>query len=382
MELLSAHQVVSNRSILLSEFGPISLPNVTTAAASTTDNLLLHDSPQARFDQQLASPPEQQPNHRMPSDVAHDIGAYSFDANPAPQRNWTPLVAIEQHASNSRILAHKQPLPLSVSDMLHRLLMHSRRQQVLAIEPLIAEKDVDAEFARFDPLAFVRSQFDTQNLQQRRETNQVAMGISKETLSGGSLELSQAVGVQDNVVGIGLPDQGVSSLSIIYRQEVLRNGGRTFSLSRGFIAQTRLEQQQAKSTAGMAELVSEALQTYWRLHEARLNYYIQVSLSNYAQQLFQMIDERCRLLEDLVNSREQARALYFETQAELVARQAEILQLQDSLYRIVNDPQLSQTLLKSSPSRCLQSNFLYTIRQLRDPSLFRAGPKFKRGLPT
>lgn len=258
---------------------------------------------------------------------------------PAIQQ-WTELVRIENDASRVAIFNGERQANVIVSaaDIVASLLRNSFRVQQLQVLPTISRQEINEEYGKFDTAAFVSSAFDVQNLQQKTENNDVRVGIRKQTATGGAIELSQSLGVQDNAIGINALDQGTSSLNVIVSQEVLRDAGRVVVLSRGLTASYRYEQQQAQSVAEANQLVEEALRAYWELYRARARFFVQLALVEWASRLTEQIEERSRIVERATNSLEQARALALEAKAELIDTQTRVLQAQDALYRLLNDP--------------------------------------------
>jgi outer membrane protein TolC len=251
---------------------------------------------------------------------------------------WTELAQIELQASSTAIFEGQQQLNVELSEVVAALLQSSFRFRQLQVLPTISRQEINEELGRFDPAAFVSSALDVQNLQQKTENNDVRFGVRSQRITGGAVELSQGFGVQDNAIGINALDQGTSSLNLIFSQEVLRDGGRVVVLSRGLAASYRFDQQVANSLAEANLLIEQALQAYWRLYQARGRYFVVLALVQWAEQLTAQIEERSRLVERATNSLEQARALGLEAKAELVDAETRVLQAQDALYRIVNDP--------------------------------------------
>lgn len=262
------------------------------------------------------------------------------------QQQWISIEQIEQHTLTKGVLRDRQTVAVSVADLLARMLVHSKQLQQLQIQPAEARQLINIEYGVFDPTVFVDSQFDVQNVQQKRENNRIRSGIRKDHIYGGRLELSQALGVQDNVIGFADPDQGVANLSISYTQELLREAGRDIVLSRSLIASYQYDQLSAQAWADSNTLIQQTVEAYWQLYQARTNYFLRLALADWAERLFYQIEERSRHLELATNSLEQARALYLDARAELVDAETQILQRQDALFRLVNDPSLDSNLVE------------------------------------
>jgi outer membrane protein TolC len=257
-----------------------------------------------------------------------------------PLPNWASMALIEQHVAHASVFEGAPFIRLSLPDLIERTFTNSIKQREIILQPTETRQQINREFGTFDPAAFVRSQFDVQNLQTKQEDNSVAFGVKKNHRYGGTLELNETLGVQDNLGALAIPDQGVASLNMIYSQEVLRDGGRVVALSRGLIASFRYDEEYARALSQSNQLFEKVLQSYWQLYRARANYFIQRSLTVAAWELLQQIEERSNQLERAINSLEQARALYLEARGDLVDAQTRVQQSQDALFRLVNDPAL------------------------------------------
>jgi outer membrane protein TolC len=270
--------------------------------------------------------------------------AYNPAEVPATIRQWRSIDEIESQALLGRVSPTLVPVMLDITGVVARTLQHSKKHKQLEIQPSISRQQINKEYGFFDPSAFVRSQFDVQNLQQKRENNQVSAGVRKNHLYGGSIELNESLGVQDNIVGFNLPDQGTAAVNVIYTQELLRDGGKDFVLSKGLIASYQFDQQFAVSLSESSNLIQKTITAYWQLYRARANYFLQLALVDLAYKLMLQIEDRSNHVERSLNSLEQARALHFEAQAELVDAQTKVLQAQDNLYRLINDPSMDPNL--------------------------------------
>lgn len=313
------------------------------AKVSRVPEEVMDSPPRARFVGWLIEPPEGASSETTltplpgvddpswtfePGEVTNDVGV------------WPSIVSIESQASSELIFRDRAAVVLDIPTLIVRALTHSLQQKQLEVRPSEMRQLISAEYGAFDPAAFVATQFDVQNLQQRLEDNRVAVGMRKKHQYGGTLELNETLGVQNNLAPFVLPDQGLASLNIIYTQELLRDAGKDIALSRGLIATYQYDQSFEKNVAISNELIQKTVDAYWQLYRARVNFFIQSALTEKATELVQKIEERSLLVERSLNTLEQARALRLETQADLVACQTKVLQLQDVLYRLVNDPDL------------------------------------------
>ncbi|MCU0709451.1 MAG: TolC family protein [Pirellula sp.] len=311
-----------------------------------------------------------------------DDPSWTFEPEPQtePAETWLSIERLEAQVMNEGIFDDRPVFSISLPELIARTLQSSIKQKQLEIRPAETRQLISAEYGAFDPAAFVASQFDVQNLQQSLEDNRVAFGMRKKHQYGGTLEFNETLGVQNNIAPFVLPDQGLASLNVIYTQELLRDGGKDIALGRGLIASYQYDRSLSRSVAESNELIQKTINVYWDLYRARAAYFIQKSLLAVAERLVVQIEERSQLVERSQNSLEQARALLYESQADLVDAQTRVLQVQDALFRLVNDAELNPSIVELVTSE-IPSNHAGQLEPMQELGLaFQTRPEVREKL--
>lgn len=308
---------------------PFRLPTSAVSQSAMENRTLV--GPTLALPEQSATPTKTD----LPDSWRFDVGEMSI-----PQTVWSDVETIERHASSQLVNPTRQPGFLGLGELIKRLLQHSIQGKLVRLRPLVAKQQIGIEYGSFDPSLFIQSQFDVENLQQKRENHQLRAGIRKPTLYGGELEIGPALGIQDNAIGVGLEDQGIATVDVIYRQELLRDSGIPVVLNRGLKASLAFDQQRHEAAAELNEIVKQTIDAYWQLYFARADYFVQQSRVVAARSLVQLIQERAALVDALSGSLRQSQADLNAAIAELATAEVRVRQAEDALFRLVNDPSL------------------------------------------
>lgn len=189
---------------------------------------------------------------------------------------------------NQPLHPDNQTMPVDSNGLVFTALQNSPRIQAVSQNPLIRELQVVEADAEFDPVRFVRTQFqdrvdpvgnsltigqgsDVQFLRDNIWTGEA--GIRRKLRTGADLTVSQQLGFQNSNSNNFTPqDQGTATLALNVTQPLLRGRGRYFNQAQILIAQ---------STGGVAwEVFQQELQeelqgvvdAYWQLYLDRSIY--------------------------------------------------------------------------------------------------------------
>ena len=181
-----------------------------------------------------------------------------------------------------------QSVPIDTNGLVFAAIQGSPRIQAVSQNPLIRELQVVEANAEFDPVRFVRSQFEdrvdpvgnlldvgdggiAQFLTRNIWTGEA--GVQRKLRTGADVEVSQQLGFQNsNSANFTPQDQGTATLALNVTQPLLRGRGRYFNQAQILIAQ---------STGGVAwEVFQKELQeelegvvvAYWQLYLDRSIY--------------------------------------------------------------------------------------------------------------
>ncbi|MEZ6091488.1 MAG: TolC family protein [Pirellulaceae bacterium] len=279
-------------------------------------------------------------------------------ANPSFDQQRLSIDGIVDRARTTSIFSDRPAMMLSVNDLLARTLIHAKAVKILRIQPIEDRQIVNQELGQFDWAAFFENRLTRNNLPVslvpgsqydqaapgqlvfQGDDLQFQAGLRKSTMSGGRLEVRESFRFLDDDSGLLSPsDQTISALTLVYSQELLRDGGRDVVLSQALVAGYQADQSHAKSVGQVSERLQDVLNQYWRLFEIRGNYFVQLGVARWAHETLMRLQSR-RDIDAQENIIEQARALLLEAQANLVDATARVRIAQDQLFRLVNDPAL------------------------------------------
>ena len=215
---------------------------------------------------------------RAPEPVASSFSFNPYDQSPIW---WKQQVIQPLHPEN-------QALPINSNGLVFAALQNSPRISAVSKNPLIRELQVVEADAEFDPVRFVRSQFQDRvdpvgssltindNLTEQFLRDNIwtaEAGIRRKLRTGADFTVSQQLGFQNSNSNNFVPqDQGTATLALNVTQPLLRGRGRAFNQAQILIAQ---------STGGVAwEVFQRELQeelegvvgAYWQLYLERSIY--------------------------------------------------------------------------------------------------------------
>lgn len=270
---------------------------------------------------------------------------------------------VNRRIKSDRITGYPNAVALGLSDIVALALQNSKNIHVRRIQPAEELQEVNRQFGQFDWQGFVSGTWAQQsdpvgnvvtqtnlNLNQvRNDNNDVQFGVRKSTLTGGQIELSETLSTRDTNSGLLDPaEQGLAQMKITFAQELLRDGGRDIVLSQALIASLLADQTHAQSFAEISNVLQNVLTQYWDLYQKRGNYFIQLSLMQWAEETLELLESRGRIDAEK-NSIEQARALLLEARADLRNAKTEVLISQDQLYRLINAPGIDSNQVEVLP---------------------------------
>ena len=194
---------------------------------------------------------------------------------------WKQLVTQPLYPEN-------QSVPVDTNGLVYAAIQGSPRIQAVSQNPLIRELQVVEADAEFDPVRFVRSQFEDRvdpvgnildvgaasNAQfLKRNIWTAEAGVNRKYRTGADVNVSQQLGFQNsNSLNFTPQDQGTATLALNVTQPLLRGRGRYYNQAQILIAQ---------STGGVAwEVFQKDLQeelegvvaAYWQLYLNRSVY--------------------------------------------------------------------------------------------------------------
>lgn len=267
--------------------------------------------------------------------------------------------------------------------LIYAALSNSPRIQAISKDPLVRELQVTEAESDFDPVSFVRGQFDDRNdpvgntlttggapFLQDHIISAVA-GVRKKTLHGSQVELGQTIGFQNSNSRFFVPqDQGTATLALNYTQPLLRGRGRYYNESQILIAQ---------STGGLAweafktelqEELESVVEAYWQLYYDR-SVFLQKKRNVVRGEMILELLEGRRNLDSLPSQIARAKSAVLSRKTELVTTYNDVRNAETELRRLIADPNWlknqSIELLPREPA--VRSNFDVPLSQVVQTAL-------------
>ena len=244
-------------------------------------------------------------------------------------------------------------LPIDVSGLIEVALQSSPLVQGVLSEPQIRQSDLVIADADFDATTFLEAKFAGTNepvgsalttgdnsTRFRDDTFSSAMGVRRKTRRGGSLELAQRGGFQDNNSTFLIPNpQGTTRLEVNFTQPLLRDGGRVVNNTRVMLARIDVKLAEGEVRRQLEDHLVDVHRAYWELYRARAEWLQRNKLVNGAEKLYTILRARDGV-DTIQRQILRARAAETSRRADLVRAEARIRNAQAQLRLLTGSPQL------------------------------------------
>jgi len=265
---------------------------------------------------------------------------------------------------------------LTIEQAIIRALANSPEIRIVSFEPSIAKQEITKAAAEFDPTVFGRGNYkqDDNPVNSiyepgQSDTRLLESGIKQRTTMGSEWSVSYALTrAWDDLAGRTLPTRYEPMLVFQLRQPLLRDAWEQVNLADVNIA--RLEHRMALlSFRRKAEDIStEVITAYWRLVQARRELEVQQQLLQNSLETLNKVEGR-REIDATDVQIKQAEAAAAVRQAVLLGAKKKVLDAQDTLIRLMADPQMNTVseleILPVSPPEVGISNFKFQISNLK-----------------
>jgi outer membrane protein len=246
------------------------------------------------------------------------------------------------------------PYQVDVGTLVVRALQNSPRVRAISDIYLIRETQIVEAASEFDVRAFMDSKFSrdsnpvgntltTGGAPRFRDLNwHYNGGLRKKSALGGTMELSQRVGLQDNNSIFFVPDQqGTSKLSLSYTQPLLNGAGRAYNNSLTLLAQIDAGIAENQTSEQLQDHLLKVTESYWELYLQRTALVQKQRNLERGQAILSELEAR-RGIDALESQIAQARAAVAMRRAELIRAAAGIRNVEAVIRARVNAPELSQ----------------------------------------
>ena len=231
------------------------------------------------------------------------------------------------------------------------MLKRSPRLRAVSQNPLIREQRISEAEAEFDPVSFLRSQFqdrvdpvgDTLTVT-NDGTNflddhiwTADLGLRRKTTSGATVELNQRLGFRNSNSAIFLPqDQGTAALSLNVSQPLMRGRGKYFNQSQILIAQAATNASWDTLAIELQNEIQTVVESYWRLYFDRCVFLQKQMNVKRAQKVLEKLEGRSEL-DALPNQIARARSAVLSRKTELANARRDIRNSETDIRRLTAD---------------------------------------------
>lgn len=261
-----------------------------------------------------------------------------------------------------------RPQTLSLEESLVRALDHSNQVKVFSELPLIRETSIIEADAAFDWYRFMDGRWDDTNdpignsltaggdirfFQDHRLTGRA--GVRRRTREGGTFEVSQQLGWQDNNSTFFIPPtQGTARLNVSYTQPLKRGRGRVYNTSLVLLAQIDKNAADDEFQRQLQSHLLEVARSYWALYLERAVLYQKINSYIRGKEVFDRLNSR-REIDARANQIISAEATIKERISELVRARAAVKNAESRLRSLVNDSSLLEAELIPSDQPSFES---------------------------
>jgi outer membrane protein TolC len=249
-----------------------------------------------------------------------------------------------------------EALPVDIAGLTETALVSSPYIQGILTEPEIRRSDVVIADADFDSLAFIEAKFadtnepqgdvlQTGNANIKRfldRTFSSAAGLRKKSRYGGSLEVVQRGGFQDNNSEFLNPNpQGTTRLEINFTQPLLKDHGRAVNNTRVLLAQIDVQLATSEVRGDLENHLVDVTRSYWELFQARAEWLQRNRLLEGATKLSDILEARGDV-DSLQRQILRAQVAVTSRRSDLVRAETRIRNAQARLRVLTGDPRLIQ----------------------------------------
>ena len=257
---------------------------------------------------------------------------------------WKPKVV-------SPIVKNATEQQVDTNSLVYATLQNSPRIRAISQRPLILEQQIVEAEADFDPIAFVRSQFEdredpvgdtlsttTDNSSYLKDHTWTGdFGIRKKLKTGASYELSERLGFQNSNSSFFTPqDQGTATLALNVNQPLMKGRGKYYNESQILIAQATSGAAWDTFTAELQDEIQKTVSAYWELYFDRSVFLQKQRNVARGEYVLEILEGR-RELDSLPSQITRARSAVKSRQTDLANARRDIRDSQTELRRLTAD---------------------------------------------
>lgn len=287
--------------------------------------------------------------------------ARAIQADDTTPRQATPseqIVSFEmwwQDAVAAPLGLARDTLPIDITGVTHTALISSPLVKGILTEPSIRRNDLVIADAEFDALAFVEAKYADTNEPVGSELTTgnnatrfldqhvtASAGLRKKSRYGGTLELAQRGGYQDNNSTFLTPNpQSTSRLEINFTQPLLKDHGRAVNNTRVLLAHIDLQLAKSEVRSELEAHLINVTNAYWELFQARAEWLQRNRLLEGATRLYDILQGRGEV-DSLKRQILRAEVAVTSRRSDLIRAETRIRNFQARLRTLTGDPKLIQ----------------------------------------
>lgn len=249
----------------------------------------------------------------------------------------------------------RETLPIDIASLTETALLSSPFVKAILTEPAIRRSDLVIADSDFDTLAFVEAKYADTNepvgsalttgdnsTRFRDENVTAAAGLRKKSRYGGSLELAQRGGYQENNSTFLIPNpQSTSRLEINFTQPLMKDRGRAVNNTRVLLAQIDVQLANSEARGELQNHLIDVTNAYWELFQARAEWLQRNRLLEGAMKIHDILRARGEV-DSLKRQILRAKVAVTSRRSDLIRAETRIRNFQARLRALTGDPNLIQ----------------------------------------
>jgi len=256
----------------------------------------------------------------------------------------------------SRPFSKNEPMPTGLHNLLLLAIHNSHRIKIAKQDPLIRQTAIQEASANFDWVQYLDSTWNDSSepigssltvggTVDRFEdhTAQLRGGLRRTNEYGGTFDLSQQMGWQDNNSQFLTPqEQATGRLALSYTQPLLRGRGKFYNTSVVFLARIDSEAAKDEFLATLQDELFEITSAYWELYLERAYLSHQISLYLKTMKICELISAR-RNVDAQPTQMVAAQGALTSRRADLIRSRTNVTNVEMRLRGLINAPELGST---------------------------------------
>lgn len=259
----------------------------------------------------------------------------------------------DRHVTNQQRRS-AEPLPTDIHSLMYLALKYSNEIRIAAEDPVIRQTAITEADSNFDWVRYLNTSLNDINEPVsnslvtgdnsrffNEETVQAVGGVRRNTRTGGTFDVSQRFGFQDNNSTFFIPaNQATGQLTVSYSQPLLRGRGRAYNNSLVVLAQLDAGVAENDFLATLQDHLLEITRSYWALYQERAALAQQTSLYLKTQDIVRLL--KARQAVDAQRTQYVTASSALESRrSDLIRARTAVINAETRLRGLINAPELN-----------------------------------------